>query len=120
MRTAASPPRHLGALARSARGSGSGRGILDAALVRQLARVRGPPEPLAPVPVKNLIGPTFLILVRAWRRPLKAIGIATQERSAEVRASMVHQHPCKDGWPNELTAAGHWTAIRPRAGRGGG
>src|SRR6516165_2804408 len=48
MRTAASPPRHLGALPRSARGSGGGRGILDAALIRQLAHLRGPPEPRAP------------------------------------------------------------------------
>ena len=31
MRTAASPPRHLGALPHSARGSGGGRGVLDAA-----------------------------------------------------------------------------------------
>ena len=48
MRTAASPPRHLGALPHSARGSGGGRGVLDAALVRQLAHLRGPPEPRAP------------------------------------------------------------------------
>ena len=139
MRTAASPPRHLGALPHSARGSGGGRGVLDAALVRQLAHLRGPPEPRAPARRTRLLRraagrwPARPGVLLAYHDLLLFLVAYPDERAvlrlaeAELRriaGAVVRRSPAEvtrldgTGLPGTLTACAFSLDLAPKPRRG--